>query len=83
MSNTMKIDTNRKEEIKEARTIKNRDRVIEFRDDKEKNRKRKSWMVPTDLLRFRKENARIESKVRTYEKSVGTIIEDSKEGQKR
>ena len=45
MSNTMKIDTNRKEEIKEARTIKNRDRVIEFRDDKEKNRKRKSWMV--------------------------------------
>ena len=81
MTNIITINNDLKNKIKEARIHISGDRIIEFKDDREKGNTRDSWKVPTELLLFRKENARIESKVRTWEKSKGPIEEDSDEGQ--
>lgn len=55
--------------------------VINFRKEFEDRRERKVWYVPTELLRYRKDNGRISSDVLHYEKSNGLLVERSKEAQ--
>ena len=83
MTNTQKIIINkeRKADIIEHREKIDKSSIIEFRTDKNDGTKRTKWKVPTKLLSFRKENARIEAEVRTHELSIGPIQEDTKEGQ--
>ena len=56
--------------------------VIYFRNEHQKNIERKVWEVPTELLRFRKDNGRITSDVLSYEKDKGPLLEKSEEAQK-
>ena len=55
--------------------------VIYFRNEHQKNIERKVWEVPTELLRFRKDNGRIASDVLSYEKDRGPLLEKSEEAQ--
>jgi hypothetical protein len=63
------------EEIANARIEISNDRPIPFRDDKVKNKVRKAYKVPIELLRFRKDNGRIASDVLTWENSKGPLNE--------
>lgn len=51
--------------------------VIEFRDDRQRGKagERDVYLVPVNLLRFRKDNGRIASDVSSYEKLHGTLDE--------
>lgn len=57
--------------------------VIDFRNDRQRGKagERKVYFVPTDILRFRKDNGRIAADVMTYEKLNGPLIENSIETQ--
>lgn len=57
--------------------------VIKFRNDAVTNRERDIYLVPIELLRFRKDNGRISSDVLNYEKSHGLLQERSKDAQDR
>ena len=46
---------------------------IDFRNGMAENRKEIVYKVPLDLLRFRKENGRISSSVKTYERMIGLL----------
>ena len=46
---------------------------IDFRDGIALNREETVYMVPLDLLRLRKENGRISSSVKTYERTIGPL----------
>lgn len=67
--------------IKESR-IPEGEHVIEFRDDKSSNKKRKSWKIQLENLFLRKNNGRITDVTSTYEKTIGPIDENTDEGQK-
>ena len=72
----------RKQNIIDTRGDWENEHVIEFRDDKSRNHKRKSWKIDIDHLFLRKNNGRITSDTRTWEKLKGPIDENSNEGQK-
>ena len=56
--------------------------VIYFRDEHRKNIERPVYEVPTELLRFRRDNGRIASDILGYEKNYGPLTEKSVEAQK-
>lgn len=66
----------RREKGKNPQTI-----VISFRNDVQNNKERDVWEVPTDLLRFRKENGRISSNVISYQFNHQPLEEKSKNAQ--
>jgi len=55
--------------------------VINFRNEQKEGKARKVFLVPLNVLRFRKENGRIASDILSYEKLCGPLREDTKEGQ--
>ena len=57
--------------------------VIDFRNDRQKGTagERKVYFVPTDILRFRKDNGRIAADVMSHERLNGTLIEDKSDAQ--
>lgn len=72
-------------EIKRRRrkTAKPEKTVINFRDERANNFERDIWVVPAELLRFRKDNGRISSDVLSYEKNFGPLSEINDDDQKR
>ena len=67
--------------IKKREGNKPEDTVIEFRNDRQSGRTRKIYLVPIEILRFRKDNGRIASDVMSYEKINGRLDETLKETQ--
>ncbi len=55
--------------------------VINFRDEQRTQYERKVYLVPTELLRYRKDNGRIASDVMNYERYKGVLDEKSKTAQ--
>lgn len=55
--------------------------VIDFRHDKQLGKERWVYLVPTNLLRFRKDNGRIASDIYSYEKLNGKLNETLTETQ--
>lgn len=55
--------------------------VIEFRNDRKIGKTRPIYLVPTELLRFRKDNGRIASDVASYERMHGILHEEIKKTQ--
>lgn len=55
--------------------------VIEFRDDRKIGKTRPIYLVPVELLRFRKDNGRIASDIASYEKINGPLEETLDETQ--
>ncbi len=55
--------------------------TIFFRRDREDKIERNVWYVPTELLRFRKDNGRISSEVASYETLNAPLKEDDNEAQ--
>lgn len=55
--------------------------VINFRNDRKNGNERIVWEVPTEILRFRKDNGRIASEVTSYEKLNAPLSEDTEEAQ--
>lgn len=56
--------------------------VIYFRSEHKRNIEREVWEVPTELLRFRKNNGRIAVDVLSHERDSGPLLEKSSEAQK-
>lgn len=56
--------------------------VINFRNEQKDGKQREVFLVPIDILRFRKDNGRITSDVLSYERLHGILNERSKETQK-
>ena len=54
---------------------------IDFRNGIAENREEIVYKVPLDLLRFRKENGRISSSVKSYERTTGPLIGTDSEAQ--
>lgn len=54
---------------------------IDFRNGIAENREEIVFKVPLDLLRFRKENGRISSSVKSYERTTGPLIGTDSEAQ--
>ena len=54
---------------------------IDFRNGMAENRKEIVYKVPLDLLRFRKENGRISSSVKTHERMIGLLDRADSEAQ--
>ncbi|RYZ79818.1 MAG: hypothetical protein EOP04_27070 [Proteobacteria bacterium] len=54
--------------------------VIEFRNDRQRGKagERDVYLVPVNILRFRKDNGRIASDITSYEKQYG-ILDETKE----
>lgn len=67
---------------KKRQTAKPTKTVIDFRNEKVNNFERDIWEVPTELLRYRKDNGRIASDVLSYEKNYRPLSEISGEDQK-
>ena len=88
-----KISTDAKREIiddfakeikaKAERGVNPEKTVIEFRNDRHRGKagERDVFLVPVNLLRFRKDNGRIASDVASYEKLHGTLDETKVETQ--
>jgi len=57
--------------------------VIDFRDERANNFERDIWVVPINLLRFRKDNGRISSDVLSYEKNYNPLSEIDNGDQKK
>lgn len=55
--------------------------VIEFRNEHRRGVQRDVVLIPTELLKFRKDNGRISSDVYDYEKNKGIIGESTDKGQ--
>lgn len=89
MNNNISTDAERKIiadfaiEIKSRRDTgsKPENTVIEFRDDRRVGKERPIYLVPTKLLRFRKDNGRIASDISSYEKLNGLLDETKEETQ--
>lgn len=58
---------------KKTKTLPVESITINFRDGIRENREEKVYKVPLDLLRLRKENGRISSSVKTYERVTGPL----------
>jgi hypothetical protein len=56
--------------------------IIFFRKEHLNNYEREVWELPTELLRFRKDNGRISSDIFSYERKNGSLKEESSEAQK-
>jgi hypothetical protein len=56
--------------------------VIDFRNERKLGIERDIYLVPMELLRYRKDNGRISSDVLNYEKNHGLLKEDTQEAQK-
>ena len=56
--------------------------VINFRQESRMGIERDIYYVPTELLRYRKDNGRISSDILDYEKCNGLLVEQSEETQK-
>lgn len=56
--------------------------VINFRNERANNYERDVWEVPTEILRFRKDNGRIASDVLSFEKNYRPLSETDDEDQK-
>mgnify|MGYP001557787076 CR=1 FL=1 len=71
-------------EIKRRRrkTAKPEHEVIDFRGERADNFVRDIWVVPVELLRFRKDNGRISSDVLSHEKNYGPLSETNDDDQK-
>lgn len=92
MSNKISTDPERKIIAEFAKEVKEKAEigpspeftVIDFRNDRQRGKagERKVYFVPTDILRFRKDNGRIAADVMSYEKLHGVLIENSAEAQK-
>lgn len=54
---------------------------IKFRNEDKIGKKRPVYIVPTELLRYRKNNGRIRTAVTTYEKEYGLLTERNEEAQ--
>lgn len=70
-------------ERKRTQTAKPTKSVIDFRNERADNFERDVWVVPTSLLRFRKDNGRIASDVLSYEKNYSPLSETEEEDQKK
>ncbi len=68
-------------ERNKARGAKPSKDIIFFRNWAVNNKEQDVWEVPTEFLRFRKENGRIKSDILSYERNYGTLSEISKESQ--
>jgi len=70
-------------EIKRRREkgVKPETHVIGFRDDLKTQKERTVWLVPLELLRFRKDNGRIASDITSYEKNIGRLDDSSEDSQ--
>lgn len=55
--------------------------VINFRNELKTGFERDVWLVPIELLLYRKDNGRISSDVLSYEKNFGKLDEKTEEGQ--
>ncbi len=55
--------------------------VIDFRNERKDGIERDIYLIPIELLRYRKDNGRISSDVMNYEKNCGLLNEKSKEAQ--
>jgi len=66
---------------KRTQTAKPTKCVIDFRNERSNNIEREVWVVPTEILRFRKDNGRIASDVLSYEKNRRILSEIEKEDQ--
>jgi hypothetical protein len=71
------------EEIKKraTKTATPKKTVIDFRNETKDCNERDVYVVPIELLRFRKDNGRIASDVLSYEKNYGPLSETRKEDQ--
>lgn len=69
------------DQVKGKRITTGESAIIAFRNDKKYNRKRDVFMIPVDILRFRKDNGRIASDVLTYETENGRLDENTDYGQ--
>lgn len=81
---TRKIIDDFAEEIVNKRTqdgVQPKEDVIDFRDERAKNVSRPVYKIPTDILKFRKENGRIAPEVINYEQEHAPIDEETAEGQ--
>lgn len=58
-----------------ARTAKPSRTVINFRTDIQAGNEREVWLVPIEILRYRKDNGRITSNVEDYERNVRPLDE--------
>lgn len=91
MRNKITTDTERKIIAEFAKEVKERAEpgpspeftVIDFRNDRLRGKagERKVYFVPTDILRFRKDNGRIAADVMSYERLNGSLIENTVETQ--
>lgn len=66
---------------RKTQTAKPTKHVIDFRSERASNFEREIWEVPTEILRFRKDNGRIASDVLSYEKNYRPLIETEDEDQ--
>jgi hypothetical protein len=69
-------------EHRKRQTSKPSKAVIDFRNEISDNIERDIWVVPTNVLRFRKDNGRIASDVLSYEKNYSPLSETEEEDQK-
>ena len=69
-------------EQKKRQTSKPSKAVIDFRNEISDNIERDIWVVPSNILRFRKDNGRIASDVLSYEKNYSPLSETEEEDQK-
>lgn len=68
-------------QAKKMQTAKPSKEIINFRNDIKDRVERDIWMVPIEILRYRKDNGRIASDVMDYEKSIGILDETDDQAQ--
>ena len=68
-------------EISQRKEPTNTNEIIPFRNDERLNKARPVYMVNTELLRFRKDNGRIASEVKSYQELKHTLDESDKKTQ--
>ncbi|MFH1898874.1 MAG: hypothetical protein ABIJ82_00160 [Patescibacteria group bacterium] len=69
-------------ERKARETAKPSKAVIDFRNELADGIERPVYLIPSNILRFRKDNGRIASDVLSYEKNYSTLSEEKEEDQK-
>lgn len=66
---------------KRRKTAKPSKSVINFRTDMKDGIERDIWRIPSDILRYRKDNGRIASDVMDYECNIGPLVETDNQAQ--
>jgi len=69
-------------DYKKTQTAKPKTCIIDFRDERSANFERPVCVVPTEILRFRKDNGRIASDILSYETNYRLLSETEEEDQK-